>query len=122
MRRTNRLFKLKATDNYAQDLQKNVGLNEADAQYTSNKVIPQTMTQLASKTADSSDNGFDIQDIFNKLSGGKTSGIDLQGMLDKFGGPKLDKDGDGDIDIQGLSAMLNSHLTHMLIILCLPGF
>jgi len=94
-----------ATGNYARDLQQNLGLNEPDARTAATKVIPQAMNQLATKTADPSDNGFNIQDIFNKLSGGKTGGMDIQALLSRFGAGKLDQDGDGDVDLQDLKGM-----------------
>ena len=63
-----------ATNNYAQDLQNNLGLAPAEANKTAAALVPQTMQQLATKTADPSDKSFNIQDIFNNLSGNKTSG------------------------------------------------
>ena len=94
-----------ATNNYAQDLQNNLGIEPAEATKAAENLVPQTMQQLADKTSDPSDSSFNIQDIFNKLSGNKTDGLDIQGMLNRFGGGKLDKDGDGDVDLQDVKSL-----------------
>lgn len=94
-----------ATANYSNDLQTRMGLGAEEANNVANKVVPASMTQLASKTADPSDNGFNIQDIFNKLSGGKTSGLNVQEMINKYTGGKFDSDHDGDVDLNDLKGM-----------------
>ena len=94
-----------ATVNYSRDLQTNLGINEKDATDVATKLIPPSMGQLANRTIDPDDKSFDIQDIFNQLSGGRSGGLNIQNLLSRFGAGNLDKDGDGDVDLMDLKAM-----------------
>lgn len=96
-----------ATDTYAHDLQNKLGVPPPEAQKAASALIPQTMQQMAAKTADPADKSFNVQDIFNKLSGNKTSGFNMQEMLNKFTGGKLDKDNDGQVDFGDLKAIFS---------------
>ena len=95
-----------ATGSFMEKLQTQFGLNGSQASGIANNLIPNVMNQLAQKTANPADNSFDVQQIFNQLSGGKTSGMNIQGMLNKLKGG-LDSDHDGDVDLQDLKAMFS---------------
>jgi len=69
--------------------------------------VPDVMKKLVHKTNDPNDSSFDIQGIFNKLSGGSAAGINVQGLLNKFKGGGLDQDGDGDTDLQDLMKVVS---------------
>jgi hypothetical protein len=68
--------------------------------------VPGVINDLVKKTNDPEDKSFDIQGIFDKLSGGSTSGFNVQGLLNKFKAAGLDKDGDGDTDLKDLMKMV----------------
>ena len=93
-----------ATGNFMEKLQSQFGLNGGQAAGIAQSLIPNVMNQFAQKAANPNDNSFDVQQIFNQLSGGKTSGMNIQGMLNKLKGG-LDSDKDGDIDLQDLKSM-----------------
>jgi hypothetical protein len=95
-----------ATGNFIDRLQSRFGLNIQQAANIANNLIPTVLKRLVQKTADPADNSFDLQKIFNEVSGGKTAGLNVQGMLTKFKG-SMDKDGDGDIDLQDLKAFFS---------------
>lgn len=88
------------TDNLSSKL----GIPAQQAGGIASSIIPAILGKLVNKTNDPNDNSFNIQDIFNQFSGGKTSGMDVGAMLNKFKGG-LDKDGDGDVDLSDLASM-----------------
>lgn len=92
---------------FIENLMNKFGLDRGSASGVANNLVPNVMEKLVQKTNDPNDNSFDIQGIFNGLSGGSTSGFNIQGLLNKFKGAGLDKDGDGDTDLQDLSKMLS---------------
>ncbi|MDQ3845853.1 MAG: hypothetical protein M3342_17850, partial [Bacteroidota bacterium] len=53
--------------------------------------------------SDPADKRFDLQEIFNEASGGKAAGLNVQEMITRFKG-RLDRDDDGDVDLQDLKA------------------
>lgn len=95
-----------ATGNFMERLQSKFGLNNTQAAGIAQSLIPNVMNQLAQRTANPNDKSFDVQQIFNQLSGGKTSGMNIQGMLNKLKGG-LDSDRDGDVDLQDLRSIFS---------------
>lgn len=91
--------------NVIQDLMSKFNLDQQSATAAAGNLVPGVLQQLVSKTNDPSDNSFDLQGIFNSLSRGKTSGLDVQGLLGKVTAGGLDKDGDGDTDLNDVKAM-----------------
>jgi hypothetical protein len=92
-----------ATGNFINRLQSRFGLDVQQAANIANNLIPTVVKRLVQKTSDPADKSFDLQKIFNEVSGGKTNGLNVQGMMTKFKG-SMDKDGDGDVDMQDLKA------------------
>jgi uncharacterized protein YidB (DUF937 family) len=89
-----------------QNLMNKFNLDQGAASNIASNLLPNVMDNLVKKTNDPNDSSFDIQGIFNNISGGSTSGFNVQGLLDKFKGGGLDKDGDGDTDLQDLMKII----------------
>ncbi len=92
-----------ATGNFMDRLQSRFGLNVQQSANIANNLIPTVLKRLVQKTSDPADKSFSLQQIFNEVSGGKTDGLNVQAMMSKFKG-NMDKDGDGDVDLQDLKA------------------
>ncbi len=94
------------SDSVTQNLSSKLGIPASQAGSIASSIIPSILGGLVNKTNDPNDHSFNIQDIFNHFSGGKTSGLDVSSVLNKFKG-SLDKDGDGDVDLNDLTAMFS---------------
>jgi hypothetical protein len=91
---------------FIQNLMDQFGLDKRQAGNVADKVVPNVLDDMVKKTNDPNDKSFDIQGIFNSLSGGQTSGLNMQSLLNKIKGGKLDLDGDGDTDFQDLMSIV----------------
>lgn len=92
----------------AQQLAGRFNLDQSQAAGIAGGLIPQIFGKLINRTNDPSNNGFDLGSIFNSLTGGKAGGVDLSGILGKLGGGSLDRDGDGDTDLQDVIGMFTN--------------
>lgn len=97
----------KISGNFLDTLLQKFNLDSGAAKQIAGSLIPSVLGSLASKTQDPNNNSFNIQDILNSLTGGKAQGLNLPGILGKLSGG-LDKDGDGDVDLQDLTGLLSS--------------
>lgn len=93
----------KATGNFIDQLQSRFGLNVQQAVNVGNNLIPTVLKRLVQKTSDPADKSFDLQKIFNEVSEGKTNGLNVREMMTKLQGG-MDRDKDGDVDLQDLKA------------------
>ncbi len=99
------------SSNVVTTLMNKFGLDSNKAGGIASSLIPTVMSKLVSKTNDSSDNSFDVQGIFNSLSGNKTGGMDISSLVAKFGGNGLDKNNDGQVNLADLTAAFSGNNT-----------
>lgn len=95
------------SDGLTQNLMDKLGLDNNAAGSIAGNLVPQVLKNLVQRTNDPNDGSFDIQSLFNSLSGGRTSGINIQDMLSRVKTGALDLDGDGDTDLQDLLLLFN---------------
>lgn len=82
------------------NLKNKFGLDQGAASGIAGGMIPNILKSLVNKTNDPNDKSFDLQSILSQLGGGN-----LQSIIGKVTGGKLDKDGDGDVDLKDIKGM-----------------
>lgn len=81
------------------------GLDSGKAGSLVSSLLPMVLNQLISRTKNPADNGFSLDGLFGQLSGGRTQGMNIEAIAGKLAGGGMDKDGDGDVDLQDLMGM-----------------
>ena len=92
--------------NAVSNLMNKFGLNEGQAGGIVSNLLPGVLQNFISKTNNPNDNSFDLQGIFSSLTGGSSKGLDIQGLLGKVTQGGLDRDGDGDTDLNDVINMV----------------
>lgn len=92
--------------NAVTNLMDKFGLNQGQAGNIVSKLLPGVLQKFISKTNNPNDNSFDLQGIFSSLTGGSSNGLDLQGLLGRVTQGGLDRDGDGDTDLNDVINMV----------------
>ncbi len=95
------------SNQFASNFSSKFGIDATAASGLASSFLPGVLTQMVSKANDPTDKSFDVQSLFNELSGGKTSGFNVTSLLNKAK-VGLDADGDGDVDFQDLKAMFTN--------------
>ncbi|MEP6711235.1 MAG: DUF937 domain-containing protein [Ferruginibacter sp.] len=109
--------------NFITNLMSKFGLNGRQAGGIASALLPMVLSKLVHKTNDPADGSFNIQNIFNSLSGNGTSGLDIQGILSKFTGGgdsntnaantgsnnPLDQNNDGKVDLSDITAAFSGN-------------
>lgn len=90
--------------NLLESLTGKLGLGKEAAGGIIASLLPIVLKQFASRAGNPGDNSFSLPDVFGQLSGGRTAGIDIGGLVSKFAQGGLDRDGDGDVDLNDLTA------------------
>jgi Ca2+-binding EF-hand superfamily protein len=97
------------SSNLISTLMSKFGIGGDKAGGIASMLIPVVMSKLVSKTNDTNDNSFNLQGIFNSLSGNNTGGMNIGNLVSQFGGNALDKNNDGHVDLADLTAAFSGN-------------
>ncbi len=101
---TNHPVTQNASSNLVGTLMNKFGFSSDKAGGIASMILPMIMNKLVSNTNDPNNSSFNLQGIFNSLSGGRTGGMDIGSLVSQFGGNALDRNHDGHVNLSDLTA------------------
>lgn len=99
------------SNNFAGNIMQKFGINGSTAASIASAIIPVVLAKMANRGGQGGAGGLDLGGLLGSLTGGRlgannTSGGSLGGNLGSMGAKLgLDKDGDGDVDLNDLTKM-----------------
>lgn len=85
------------------------GLSNADSSGVATNMIPQVLNSLVNKAKDPNDNGFQISDIINSVSGNSGQASNIMDTISKYGMQfGLDQNADGKVDVADVMVVAQS--------------
>lgn len=94
--------------NFVETLLQKFNLDKGVATKLAASLIPTVLGALVKKTNDPGNSSFNLEGILNSLTGGSAQGVNLSGILGRLTSGGLDKDGDGDVDLQDIMGALTN--------------
>lgn len=91
------------TNNFLGGITEKFGINKESATQIASSLIPMVLSQMAKKTNDPNDKSFDLSNILGSLTGGGSG----SSMISQLGKSFLDKDKDGDVDLNDLKGLFS---------------
>lgn len=91
--------------NFIESITQKLGIDKATAMNIAASLIPMVISKLSNKAADPNDSSIDVGNILSSLRGGQGNS-NIGGAINNIGGMfGLDKDKDGDVDLNDITKM-----------------
>ena len=100
------------SNNFMGNIMQKFGINAGTAASIASALIPMVLSKLANKNSQGGAGGLDLGGLLGSLTGNNSAGVNMSpggGLAGNLGGMGaklgLDKDGDGDVDLNDLTKM-----------------
>jgi len=94
------------SNNFLGGITEKFGISKQTATQIAAMLIPLVLSQVVKRTNDPNDSGFSLPNILGSLTGGAQQQQGGGSIISQIGNSFLDKDGDGDVDLNDITQMI----------------